>query len=180
MIMPPGRKALPAVLLGFGLCFTSCRKEDDAFLFRMEYDQIIALPPGLNTVETYTFVIRDLPTHFQALLSAHGVAEESVRSVNPGAIRLTDELNQLDFNRFERVSLLASTGDFKNEKEIGYQETIPLNSSNQLQLFPTLVDARDIFSQNTFNLRLKIKLRNFLSSTSNMRLRISMNARESQ
>ena len=178
MLLTPGWKAPCAILFGFGLCLASCKKEEDPFLFRMEYDQIISLPPGLNTVETYTFVIRDLPTNFQPLLSAHGVTVESVGSVKPGSIRLADELNQLDFNRFEKVSLLASTGDFKNEKEIGYQETIPLNSSNQLQLFPTLVDARDIFSQNTFNLRLKIKLRNFLTSTSKVRMRISMHARE--
>lgn len=167
-----------AMLLGICFWFSACKKEDDQFLFRMEYDQIISIPPGLNTVETYTFVLKDLPTNFQALLSTHGLTDEAVRSVNPGAIRLTDELNQLDFNRFEKVSLLASTGDFKNEKEIGYQETIPLNSSNQLQLFPTLVDARDIFSQQSFNLRLKIKLRNFLTSNSNVRLRIAMSARQ--
>ncbi len=178
MYITRARTLLSAILIGICFWFSACKKEDDQFLFRMEYDQIISIPPGLNTVETYTFVLKDLPTNFQALLSTHGLTDEAVRSVNPGAIRLTDELNQLDFNRFEKVSLLASTGDFKNEKEIGYQETIPLNSSSQLQLFPTLVDARDIFSQQSFNLRLKIKLRNFLTSNSNVRLRIAMSARQ--
>lgn len=178
MSISPALRTLSAFLFGICFWFADCKKEEDQFLFRMEYDQFISIPPGLNTVETYTFILKDLPTNFQALLSANGLTDESVRSINPGSIRLTDELNQLDFNRFEKVSLLASTGDFKNEKEIGYQETIPLNSSNQLQLFPTLVDARDIFSQNTFNLRLKIKLRNFLSSSSNVRLRIVMSARQ--
>lgn len=60
-----------AMLLGICFWFSACKKEDDQFLFRMEYDQIISIPPGLNTVETHTFVLKDLPTNFQTLLLAH-------------------------------------------------------------------------------------------------------------
>lgn len=168
------------IILGIaGLSMPGCTKMDDQFLFRLEYDQFVAIPAGLNTIETYTFILKDIPTNYQILLQTNNLSDAAVHSINPGSIRLTDELNQLDFSRFEKVSLLASTGDFKNEKEIGYQEVIPLNSSNQLQLFPTLVDARDIFTGSAFNLRLKVKLRGFLSSSSNVRLRLAMSARRS-
>jgi len=178
MVHTPVSAGLKVILLTMGATVLGCTKMDDQFLFKLEYDQIIAIPAGLNTVETYTFVLKDIPTNYQVLLQTNNLNDAAINSINPGSIRLTDELSQLDFSRFEKISLLASSGEFKNEKEIGYLETIPLNSTDQLQLFPTLVDAKDLFSGNSFNLRLKVKLRGFLSSSSNVRLRIGMNARK--
>jgi len=166
------------MVLLVGLAVMGCTKMDDQFLFRMEYDEIVAIPAGLNTIETYTFVLKDIPTNYQILLQTNNLSDAAVNSINPGSARLTDELNQLDFSRFERISLLASNSDFKNEKEIAYLEVIPLNSTNQLQLFPTLVNARDLFAAGTFNLRLKVKLRGFLTSSANIRMRIAMSARK--
>lgn len=178
MVRHPFLKTVRIILALIGFSFLSCTKMDDQFLFRLEYDQILQIPAGLNTIETYTFILKDIPTNYQILLQTNNLSDAAVNSINPGSIRLTDELSQLDFSRFEKVSLLASNSEFKNEKEIGYQEAIPLTSSNQLQLFPTLVDAKDLFSGTTFNLRLKVKLRGFLSSSSNVRLRIAMSARK--
>jgi hypothetical protein len=166
------------IVLLTGLTVLGCTKMDDQFLFRLEYDEIIAIPAGLNTIETYTFILKDIPTNYQILLQTNNLSDAAVNSINPGNIRLTDELGQLDFSNIERISLLASTAEFKNEKEIGYLEFVPLNSTNQLQLFPTLVDAKDLFSSNTFNLRLKIKLRGFLSASANIRMRVAMSARK--
>jgi len=166
------------MVLLISLSVLSCTKMDDQFLFRMEYDEIVAIPAGLNTIETYTFVLKDIPTNYPILLQTNNLSDAAVNSINPGSVRLTDELNQLDFSRFERISLLASNGDFRNEKEIGYLEIIPLNSTNQLQLFPTLVNAKDLFAASSFNLRLKVKLRGFLTSSANIRMRIAMNARK--
>jgi hypothetical protein len=166
------------LLLLTGLVLLGCTKMDDQFLFRLEYDEIIAIPAGLNTVETYTFILKDIPTNYQILLQTNNLSDAAVSTINPGSIRLADELSQLDFSNIEKISLLASTTEFKNEKEIGYLEFVPLNSTNQLQLFPTLVDAKDVFSASAFNLRLKIKLRGFLSASSNIRMRLAMSARK--
>lgn len=178
MTKSPISGACRLLLLLTGLSWLGCTKMDDQFLFKMEYDQFITIPAGLNTIETYTFILKDIPTNYQVLLQTNNLSDAAVNTINPGSIRLVDELNQLDFSKFEKVSLLASNGDFKNEKEIGYQEIIPLTSSNQLQLFPTLVDARDLFSGSAFNLRLKVKLRGFLSANTNVRMRVTMNARK--
>ncbi len=154
----------------------SCNKSDDAILFKMEYDTFISLPGGLNTVETYSFLLRDLPTNYMTLLQTYALSDAAIVSINPGSIRLTDELNQLDFSRVEKISLLASDVMFRNELEIAYLEIVPFTSSNTLQLFPTLVNAKALMTQEKFNLKLKVKLRSFLTSSSNIRLRLNLNA----
>lgn len=154
----------------------SCTKSTDPILFKIDYDQIISIPAGLNTLETYSFLLKDIPTNYNNLLTTFNIKDSTVTNIKPGSIRLQDELGILDFSRVEKVSLLASQPGFVNEKEIGYLETIPITSANTLQIFPTLVNVKDIFSKNTFDLRLKIKLRNFLNASTNIRLRFNMNA----
>jgi hypothetical protein len=153
-----------------------CTKSTSPVLFKIDYDQIISIPAGLNTLETYSFLLKDIPTNYTNLLTTFNFKDSMVTNIKPGSIRLQDELGILDFSRVEKVSLLASQAGFVNEKEIGYLETIPITSANTLQIFPTLVNAKDIFSKNTFDLRLKIKLRNFLNASTNIRLRFNMNA----
>ncbi|MEO5582579.1 MAG: hypothetical protein ABIR66_07790 [Saprospiraceae bacterium] len=152
-----------------------CTKTDEEVLFKMEYDQYIAVPAGLNTIETYSFILKDLATNYKTLLGTFNVSDSTIKSIKPGSIRLVDELNQLDFSKIEKISLLVSKPNFQTELEIGYLETVPLTSTNVLQLFPTLVNAKDILSGTTFNLKLKVKLRNFLTSSTNIRLRFTLN-----
>ena len=152
-----------------------CTKTDEEVLFKMEYDQFIAIPAGLNTIETYSFILKDVATNYKTLLGTFNISDSTIKSIKPGSIRLADELNQLDFSRIEKISLLVSKPNFQNELETGYLETVPLKSTNELQLFPTLVNAKEILSGSTFNIKLKVKLRNFLSSSTNVRLRFTMN-----
>lgn len=155
--------------------FIQCGKNDEEILFKMEYDQVLNLPAGLNTLETYSFLLRNLNTNFSTLATTFNVSPTGFSSVRPGSVRLNDDLNQLDFGRIERISLLASKPDFVNEIEIAYLEPVPPTSTNSLQLFPTLVDAAPIFTGEKFNLKLKIKLRGFVTSNTNIRLRLNMN-----
>lgn len=154
----------------------SCSKVNEDVLFKMEYDQIISLPGGLNTVETHSFLLRDIPTNYVPLLQTYSINAASVSSIKPGSIRLSDELNQLDFSRIEKISLLVSDVGFTRELEIGYLEVVPFSSTNTLQLFPSLVDAKDLMSKEKFNLKLKVKLRTFLTASTNVRLRFTVNA----
>lgn len=144
-------------------------------IFKMEYDQVISIPGGLNTVETYSFVINNLNTNFKTLAATYNVSTSAAIGIRPGLIQLTDPLGQIDFLKAEKISLLASKANFTDEKEIGYLDPVPLNSVSSTQLFPTLVDGTDIFTADKFNLRLKIKWRGVNSSSSNLRLRVNMN-----
>ena len=155
--------------------FSQCRKDDANVLFKMEYDQLINVPGGLNTVETYSFLLQNLNTNFKVLSSTFNVSPSSLLIIRTGSTQLIDQLNQLDLAKVEKISLLASTPSFSIEKEIAYLEPVPLNSTNSLQLFPSLTDATDIFTGDKFNLRLKIKLRGSISSSTNLRLRMAMN-----
>lgn len=169
------RNRLPGLFL-ITISSFACTKNQDEILFKFEYDQFIVVPGGLNTLETYSFVLRELPTNYKALLNTFQVDTAAITAIKPGAIRLSDEFNQFDFSRIEKISLLMSKVGFQNEVEIGYLEEVPYSSANILQLFPTLVDTRNITSQEKFNVKLKIKLRSFLSNTTNMRLRFTLNA----
>lgn len=155
--------------------FLQCRKDDANVLFKMEYDQLINVPGGLNTVETYSFLLQNLNTNFKTLSTTFNVSPSSLLIIRAGSTQLVDQLNQLDLAKVEKISLLASTLSFSIEKEIAYLEPVPLNSTNSLQLFPSLTDATDIFMGDKFNLRLKIKLRGSISSSTNLRLRLTMN-----
>ena len=157
------------------LHFSQCRKDDTNVLFKMEYDQLIIVPGGLNTVETYSFLMQNLNTNFKTLAATFNVSPSSLLIIRAGGTQLIDQLNQLDFAKVEKISLLASNPSFSVEKEIAYLEPVPLNSTNSLQLFPSLTDATDVFTGDKFNLRLKIKLRGSISSSTNLRLRLIMN-----
>jgi hypothetical protein len=161
--------------LSLVLLFLQCRKDDANVLFKMEYDQLINVPGGLNTVETYSFLLQNLNTNFKTLSTTFNISPSSVLIIRAGSTQLVDQLNQLDLAKVEKISLLASNLTFSVEKEIAYLEPVPLNSTNSLQLFPSLTDATDIFMGDKFNLRLKIKLRGSISSSTNLRLRLAMN-----
>lgn len=161
--------------LSLVLLFLQCRKDDVNVLFKMEYDQLINVPGGLNTVETYSFLLQNLNTNFKTLSTTFNISPSSVLIIRAGSTQLVDQLNQLDLAKVEKISLLASNLTFSVEKEIAYLEPVPLNSTNSLQLFPSLTDATDIFMGDKFNLRLKIKLRGSISSSTNLRLRLAMN-----
>jgi hypothetical protein len=158
------------------LLMTGCSKNDEDVLFRMEYDQVITMPSSMNTLETYSFLLENLATNFSTLTATYNVSGSAVSAIRPGLIRLQDELNQLDFAKIERISLLASKPGFQQEMEIAYLEPVPLTSSNSIQLFPSLVDGLPVFSGDNFNLKLKVKLRGFISANARVRLRIQMNA----
>lgn len=164
------------LLVFISICLNCCTKTSDPILFKMEYDQILNIPAGLNTIETYSFLVKDIPSNYRYLLTTFNFTDTTITTIKPGSIRLIDELGLIDFSRVEKISLIASQSGYTNEKEIGYLELVPLTSTNTLQLFPTLVNAKDIFSKETFNLKLKIKLRNFLNTSANIRLRFNMNA----
>lgn len=164
------------IVLILTISISGCHKNDGQVLFKMEYDQLMNVPGGLNTVETYSFLIQNIPTNFNQLLSTFNVSAAAIMNIRPGSIRLNDDFNQFDFIKVEKISLLASKPNFINEVEIGYLEPVPLVSANSLQLFPTLVDGSDIFTGEKFNLKLKIKLRNFNPANTNLRLRVAMNA----
>ncbi len=170
------RPLLLAFFAAFSLVFSSCNKIEEDILFKMEYDQVITIPGGLNTVETFSFLLRDLVTNYQALLQTFSVSAEVINSIKPGSIRLSDELSQLDFAKVEKISLLISDTKFQNELEIGYLEVVPFSSSNTLQLFPSLVNAKELMSKEKFNLKLKVKLRSFLTTSTNVRMRFTLNA----
>ncbi|MBP6794963.1 MAG: hypothetical protein KA143_07915 [Saprospiraceae bacterium] len=163
------------VLIALLSPFLQCRKDDANVLFKMEYDQLINVPGGLNTVETYSFLLQNLNTNFKTLSTTFNVSPSSLLIIRAGSTQLVDQLNQLDLAKVEKISLLASNLSFSIEKEIAYLEPVPLNSTNSLQLFPSLTDATDIFMGDKFNLRLKIKLRGSISSSTNLRLRLTMN-----
>ena len=57
------------------LIVTSCTKSNDIIVFKMSFDQTITVPGGLNTIETYNFLIRDISTNYKNLLSTLNVKE---------------------------------------------------------------------------------------------------------
>ncbi len=159
-------------LFCLGMAFLSCTKQSDVILFRMNFDQVIQVPGGLNTVETYSFLLRDLQTNYKNYLSANNLKDSDVRAIKCGSILISDDIGLFSFGNVEKTSILFSKDGFNTEKEIAYHDIIPFSTGSSLQLIPDLTDIKDIMSGDKFGFIWKLKLRGFLTAASNMRFRM--------
>jgi hypothetical protein len=164
-------KKIFLLVLPFVFLFSNC-KRDDNILFEMEYFYNFTITAGLNPFSgTHIFEISDIPSLSAAFFNQNGTTVEELNSINPGIAVLGGTFNSAENSYIQEVSIkIFSKEDPMIEREVFYRDQISLNSSGDLGLIGTLVDAKGFLEKDDFGIRVELRLRDISPETIEMRL----------
>lgn len=141
-------------------------------LFDFETESDFTIPAGLNTFETFYFPINRVPTNIENF--SVGTDETLITSILPSRASITAPFIAFDWSRIQEVAVYAiSIRDPQRREEIFYQDQINFNELNELRLFSSTVDVRDILQEEFVNIEVAFRFRNV--TPSEIRGRIRMN-----
>jgi len=160
------------------LLFSNCRKNDD-FLFEMEYINDFTITAGLNPFAgIHIFETSNIPTNSLPIFSQNGVTEEDLSAINPGTAFMQGIFTDTDNGYIQEVSVkIFNPDDPTVEREIFYRTQVPENSSGNLALIGTLVNAKDFLKNEEFGIRVEFRLRDISPESVDMRLDFSFFAK---
>ena len=139
------------------ILLTDCNKNDPDVKFEMVYEREFSIPAGLNVFETHYFPISNVS--IGSYFSANNVMASDLVAINPGSARLSTKFSGLaEYDFIRDVSIVIFTDDETNFKEVFWRPNVPLNTGEDLDVFATLVDAKQYFQNTRFNLFVKLNL----------------------
>ncbi len=158
--------------------FSTCKKDND-FLFEMKYINDFTISAGLNPFSgTHIFERNSIPSNALAIFAQNTTTAADLSEINPGTAILSGIFTQPDNGYIEEISIkMFPMSDPSFEKEIFYHNQIPLNSSGDMPLIGTLVNAKDFLVEEEFGIRVELRLRDFSPESVEMRLDFSFFAR---
>ena len=155
---------------------SGCNKNDQDVKFEMAYERNFTIPAGLNTFQTHYIYLRDIP--IGTYLSNNNVQASDLMAINPGAARLSTIFTGLtDYSFIRDVSIKIFTDDETNAREIFWRPDIPLNTGEDLDVFATLIDAKQFLGNTKFNVFIKLNIRAVPQQTIDTKFRFSFLAK---
>ncbi len=168
------KKFFPFILAIFVL--SGCRKNDPEVRFEMAYERELTIPAGLNVFETHYFYLRNV--NLGSYLSSNNVTASELIAINPGSARMSTIFSGLSNYSFIRdVSVMIYTDDESNAREVFWRPNVPLNTGEDLDIIPTLIDAKQFFENTRFNIIVKLNLQAVPQQTVETRFRFSFLAK---
>lgn len=158
--------------------FSDCKK-DNEFLFEMKYLHDFTISAGLNPFSgTHIFERNNIPSNSIDIFAQNDRTAEDLAEINPGIAILRGLFTSPDNGYIQEISIkMYPMSDPSFEKEIFYHNQIPENSSGDMPLIGTLVNARDFLVEEEFGIRVELRLRDFSPESVDMRLDFSFFAR---
>ena len=151
--------------------FWGCSDAPDS-LFQLNAEADFNLAPGLNTFETFYFPVQRVSTNYDLL--SNGTDPLLIGSIQPSRAIITAPFIDFDWSIVREVSVWAiSIRDPEIRAEIFYQDRINFNEQNELRLFSSLSDVKQIMTEDAFNLEVRFNFRNI--TPAEIRCRIEMN-----
>lgn len=158
----------------FAILIVSCKKDED-ILFDLPYVREFSIPAGLNTFDAHYFRLENIP--IGNYLSSNNVTATDLAAIRPGNARISSIFSGLgDYSFIFEISVRMYTEDENNYKEIFYRDNIPLNTGEDLDLIPTLVDVRDFMGNTRFNLLVRLELSGVPPASLDTRLNFNFKA----
>ena len=159
------------ISIGFLFTLLSCSNGAEP-LFDIELEADFTIGAGLNTFDTHFFIIRNVPTRIQSFLGT--VDEDLIGQILPTRAQITAPFTSIDFSIVREVSVWAvSSADPNIKKEIFYQDRIEFNEQEDLKLFSSLSEVKDILTEDDFDLEIRFNFRTF--TPTNIDSRLTMN-----
>lgn len=165
------------VIYIFLIISISCGDKTPNELFEIESVASFTIPAGLNTVQTHIFTINNLTSSLPAQLTNKGIKLSSLASINPKDVQFTALTSNVDYGFLADISVQYVELKNLNQKEIAYLDPVPFNSKSTMHLFPTLVDLKEFFTLERYNLEIRIRLREFIPKSIDTRLDLRFSAR---
>ena len=171
-------KKIFLVALSCLFLFSNCKKDNNS-LFEMKYINDFTISAGLNPFSgTHIFERTNIPSNALDIFAQNGVIESDLSEINPGVAILSGIFTNPDNGFIQEISIkMFPMSDPSFEKEIFYHNQIPQNSSGDLPLIGTLVNTKDFLVEETFGIKVELRLRDFSPESVEMRLDFSFFAR---
>ena len=159
--------------------FYGCRSEVEP-LFEMNMDADFDIPAGLSGILTHTFIIEDVINPLIAYTQNTGIDTSQIRSIQAGRGEITAIFNSTNYDFVDRVSVwVVDPNNVERRKEIYYLDfNNNQNNDNSLRLLSASSNVKDILTDNTFNMEVKLTFRRISPQLIENRLIFSLLALE--
>lgn len=171
MTMPKGIYIL--LISGLITMFSSC-SSDDTPLITIERQVDFEVPVGLNTIETHTFVLNDVPLGLKSEIATRGYNEDVIKRILAERGLIIAKFDNIDWDFVNDVSIRALSNTIPVESaEIFYQDPVPFNTNEEIRLFSNITNVKDILLNDLVDIEVKMRFRTFSPTNIEARLTIS-------
>lgn len=131
-------------------------------LFTIDFQEQFSIPAGLNTIETHTFIIQDIPALLESYKANFNVLDEDIASILPSRGRINQIFSNIDFDFIQSVSIwMVSNVDPQYRYELYYLDFVPVNTGDEIRLLSGISNLKDLMNEGSFDLEIKLKFRTF-------------------
>ena len=156
--------------------FYSCG-DDVQPLFDLEYEVDFTIDPGLNTIDTHVYTIRDVPSLLSDYAAINGVIVDSIKSGAPNRATLTTVFQNINYDFLDQMSVwMFSSSNPSDNQEIFFIDFVELNEDNEVRLLSSLANVIDYLREGKFDIEVRLRLRSFSPAEINSRLIFNITA----
>ena len=134
------------------------------------------LPSVSNTLETFVFFIRDVPTFYDENVRANGFSEMEVDEVISSKATLSFPFLSGENNLVDEISVrIFNKEDPDDWKEMYYWDLFNVNTTNNIDLLGTIGNLHSIISKGQMDIEVRINFRQIVPPGTRMDLDFSYN-----
>lgn len=139
------------------LIFNGCTSGPES-LFTMPMEVNFTIPPGLNNFDTHYFIYDRIPTFYRNYVNADG--ESAVDHVNAGRGQINARLDNIDWSIVREVAVhVVHPSNSDINKEAFYQDVIRFDGVEELRLFSSLPELKDILFNDFITVEIRFNFR---------------------
>ncbi|MDX1477833.1 MAG: hypothetical protein R3301_08990 [Saprospiraceae bacterium] len=162
----------------FILVAAACRGDNRREVFELNYILDFTIQAGLNTIETHFIVNPAITSLFEERLDANSLTIDDVVAVEPRFAELSTIFNDEDLDFIRRLEIrVFDPFDPDFSREVFYLDPVPTNTRKSIRPFPGLSDVKEIVSQTTFGVEIRLAFRRIPSQSYDMRLLFDFSAK---
>lgn len=150
------------------LFYISCSSEPPT-LFEVNTDTVFIIPAGLDNFRTHTFILRNIPTRISSQVTTSN--EDAISGIFPNRANIRAPFINFDFRLVNSVIInIWDSANPEDKREVFFMDILNNRNSDQLQLFSSLSEVKDILLNDTFNAEVRIIFRSFTPTEIESRL----------
>lgn len=164
-------------VVSFALLFSSCRREDEV-LFFIDFEIPEVIGAGLNPIDAHFYNFRNVPTNFEALMTAHNFDTTENYVIEPHSAELFAIFNEGHYNFIRDVKIfIVPTTNPNGRIEVFSRENVLPNTRNQLIVFPWQLDLKKFLTLRETQFLLQLNLRAPSPTSIETRIRLKFQVR---
>jgi len=127
-------------------------------LFTLPMEVNFTIPPGLNNFDTHYFIYERIPTFYRNYVNAAN--ESSVDHVNAGRGEIRARLDNIDWSIVREVAIhVVDPNNPEINKEAFYQDVVQFSGVEELRLFSSLPELKDILFNDFVTIEIRFNFR---------------------